>query len=78
VSILKATHRAPAPAIAGAHVGIETIEAEVARVGATKRTAPIVAAGPNIVERTIGAAVARHGQFKRRGKSPCAIITAPT
>jgi hypothetical protein len=23
-------------------------------------------------------AVARNGQFKRRGKSPCSIITAPT
>ncbi len=44
------------------HTGIGTSEAEVARVVATKRTAPIVAEGPNIADRTIAAAAdARHG-----------------
>ncbi len=78
-SILKATHRVTARAIVGVHIGTGTAEVEVARVGATNRTAPIEAVGPNIAERTIAvAAAARHGQFKRRGKSPYTTITAPT
>ena len=61
----------------GAHVVTAANKVQVARIGAANRTAPIVAAGPNIEERTIAVvAVARHGQFKRRGKSPCSIITA--
>ena len=68
--ILNTTHRVAARAIGDAHKGTGTVEVEAARVGATKRTAPIVAI---IEERTTAAvAGARQGQFKRRGKSPSA------
>ena len=76
--ILKATHRASVRAIVAVHVGNGTVEAEAA-CAAIIRTAPIDAIGPNIAERTTAdESGARHGQFKRRGKSPCTIITAPT
>ena len=59
--------------------GTRTKEVEVVRVGAANCTAPIEAEGPNIVDRTSDVVAAtRHRQFKRRGKSPCTIITAPT
>ena len=80
-SILKAMHTESARAIAGDHAGIAASEAEAASIRAALRTAPIEAEaeGTDIVERTIAeVAAARHGQFKRRGKSPCSIITAPT
>ena len=73
------TYRESVCSIAGEHIGIAASEVEVAGIRTTLRTAPIDAAGTDIVERTIAeSAVARHGQFKRRGKSPCSIITAPT
>ena len=62
MSILKATHRESVRTTVVNHEGTGTEEDEVARAGATNRTAPIVAAGPNNVERTIAEeAVARHG-----------------
>lgn len=61
--ILKATNRVSVCSIVGVHVGIATIEVEVAGIGTINRTAPIVAVGTDIVERTIAViAVARHGQ----------------
>ena len=36
----------------GTHVGTAADEVEVARIGATHRTAPIAAVGTDIVERT--------------------------
>ena len=79
MSILKATHRGTVRSIVGGHIGIAATEEEAAGIRTTHRTAPIAAAGPNIVERTTAVvAVARHGQFKRRAKSPCKILTAPT
>jgi len=77
--MLNATNREPERPTAGAHIGIAATEEEVAGIRTTHRTAPTVAAGPNTGERTSAAvADARHGQFKRRGKRPCTIITAPT
>jgi hypothetical protein len=47
--------------VVGVHVGIAAVE--VASIGATNLTAPIVAVDPDIVERTIAVvAIARHGQ----------------
>ena len=78
--ILKATHTDSGRMTAEAPPsGTRTKEVEVVRVGAANCTAPIEAEGPNIVDRTSDVVAAtRHGQFKRRGKSPCTIITAPT
>jgi hypothetical protein len=77
--ILYATYRVTACSSVGVHNGSAATEVEDAGIRTTHRTAPIVAVGPNIAERTKAvAAEARHGQFKRRGKSPCTIITAPT
>ena len=79
VSILEATHREAVRSVVVEHGGIAAAEAEVARVSATNRTAPIVAEGTDIGERTIAAvAVARHGQFKRGGKSPHRCSCTPT
>ncbi len=79
MSILNATHRESVRSVVGVHVGIAAEEAEVARIGAANRTAPIVAVGTDLEERTITAAAsARHGQFKRRGKSADACVSTPT
>ena len=79
VSILKAAHRLSARSVAGVHEGIAAAEVEVARIGTTNRTAPIVAVGADIVERpTAAAADARHRQLKRGGKSPDRCICTPT
>ena len=64
--ILKATHRESECSVVGSHAGIAAIEAEVARIGAANRTAPIESAGTDSVERTKAEeAEARHGQFKQ-------------
>ncbi len=77
--ILNATNRAAVRPIEGEHNGIAATEVEVARIGTANRTTPIVAVGTDIVERTITAvAAARRGQFKRRSKSTCSIVAAPT
>ena len=77
--IFYATHRESVRSRAGAHVGNVDIEVEVSSIRAANCTAPIVADGTDIVERTKAVTTeARHGQFKRRGKSPCSIITVPT
>jgi hypothetical protein len=77
--ILKATYRDSVRSKAGVHTGIAASEEEEAGKRTTHRTAPIEAVGTDIGERTIAeAAVARQGQFKRRGKSPCSIISVPT
>ena len=79
VLILKATHRDSARLTVGVHVGIAVSKEQAARKGAANRTAPIESEGTEIAKRTKAeVAVARHGQSKRRGKSPCTIITAPT
>ncbi len=66
VSILKATNRESVRSAVGIHSGSAATAAEVARIGAANRTAPIDAVGTDTVERTIAVeAVARHGQFKR-------------
>jgi hypothetical protein len=76
--VLKATNRAPASPDEVAKDGT-AIEVEVASSRAANCTAPIAAEGTDTAERTTAeVAEARHGQFKRRGKSPCSIITAPT
>lgn len=78
-SILKATNRHSASSTVGVHVGIAASKEQAARKGAANRTAPIESEGTDIAERTRAeVAVACHGQFKRRGKSSCSIITAPT
>jgi hypothetical protein len=77
--VLKATNRAPASPDEVAKDGTAAIEVEFASSRDGNCTAPIAAVGTDTAERTIGdVAGARHGQFKRRGKSPCSIITAPT
>lgn len=53
VSILKAAHRGSVCSVAGVHAGIAAVEAEVARIGTTHRTAPIAAVGTDKAERTI-------------------------
>ena len=77
--VLKATYRGPARSTEVVHNGIAAREAEEAGIRAENCTVPIAAEGTDTAERTTAvAAEARHGQFKRRGKSPCSIITAPT
>ena len=67
--ILNAAYRAPVRTAADAHAGNVATEVEVARIGTTSRTAPIVAVGTNSGEPSIDeAAEARHGQFKGRCK----------
>ena len=62
-SILKATYRVSVCSVVGVHVGIATIEVQVACICTANRTTPIVAVGTYIVERTIAVvAVARHRQ----------------
>ena len=48
--ILYATHSASICSYGGVHEGIAAAEAEVARIGATNRTAPIVAGVTDTVE----------------------------
>jgi len=61
--ILKATHREPEGPVVRVHVGIDTIEVQVASVSAAYRTGPIVAVAAHIGERTITVvAVAGHRQ----------------
>ena len=79
VSIVNATYRESETSTEGVHGGSAATEEEDAGIRTTHRTAPIDAEGIDIEERTIAvAAVARHGQFKRRGKSACCILAAPT
>ena len=80
VSILKATHRESVRSVAAKNVTTTVAEeAEVARIGAANRTAPIAADGTSKVEPTITeVAAARQNQFKRRSKGPRLVITAPT
>ena len=79
VLIFYAANREAVSTLALEHVGKASAEAEVARIGAANRTAPIVAECPDIKERTIAAvAVARNGQLKRGGKSPNRCISTPT
>ncbi len=77
--VLKAAHREAERSVVDAHVGIAAVEAEVARIGTTNRTAPTDAVGTDIVERTTAAgAAARHRQLKWGGKSPHRCICTPT
>ncbi len=62
VLIFYTTHSQSPCSGEGVHGGIAAGEEEVARIGTTNRTAPVIAAEPNIVEQTIADdAVARQG-----------------
>ncbi len=60
-TILKATNREAVCTVVGIHVAIAAVEVEVAGIGTTDRTTPIVAIATYIVEAAIAVvAVARH------------------
>ncbi|MDA3894336.1 MAG: hypothetical protein PF517_21960 [Salinivirgaceae bacterium] len=63
ILILNAANRKAVCSVVAVHIGIATVEVQVARVGAIYSTRPIVAVGTNIVERTIAVvAVACYGK----------------